>query len=103
MELEDLTQVLWKAADQRKVCRIHLKGEPLGRTIEPYGVCQTLRNQIMLVCWQSLGFTKAGAKAGYRNLALTSIDEVEVLDTTFFVRADFNPRDSQYKDWVFHV
>lgn len=103
MELEDLTQALWTAAEQRKVCRIHLKGEPLGRTIDPYGICQTLRNQITLVCWQSMGFTKAGAKAGYRNLVLEEIDDVEVLETTFTIRKDFNPQDVQYKDWVFHI
>ena len=57
----------------------------------------------MLVAWQSMGFTKAGAKEGYRNLALDEIDELEVMEMHFTVRTDFNPQDSQYRDWVFHI
>lgn len=102
MSLEELTQALWQASEKRRVCRIHLMGEPLGRTIHPYGICQTSR-KIVLVAWQSMGFTKAGGKEGYRNLQLDEIDELEVLESHFSVRSDFNPQDSQYRDWVYHV
>jgi hypothetical protein len=102
MDLEELTQQFWEASENKQICRIHMMGEPLTRTIHPYGICQT-RSKIVLVCWQSMGFTKAGGKEGYRNLALSEIDELEVLESHFQVMKDFNPLDSQYKDWVYHV
>lgn len=80
-----------------------MTGEPLPRTIHPYGVSTTSKNQIVLVCWQALGFTKAGAKEGYRNLQLDKIIEFEMLELHFQKRVDFNPHDGQYKDWVFHI
>ena len=85
------------------MCRILLEGEPLTRTVEPYGVVRTSRNQIVLVCWQSIGFTKAGGKEGYRNLVLNRIIELEILDNHFQKRTDFNPVDVQYKEWVYHI
>jgi predicted DNA-binding transcriptional regulator YafY len=103
MTLEELTQQLWKAGDERWVCRITLEGEPLPRTVHPYGICTTSANRIVLVCWQSMGFTKAGGKEGYRNLQLERIVEFEILDTHFQKRSDFNSTDGQYKDWVFHL
>jgi hypothetical protein len=100
---EDITQTLWKASDELKSCRILLTGEPLTRNINPYGICRTSQNEIVLVCWQSLGFTKPGRGAGYRNLKLDDIEEVEVLDTTFERDPGFNPKDPQYKEWVYHI
>lgn len=103
MTLEETVQQLWEASEKRKSCRILMKGEPLTRTIHPYGVARTPKNQIVLVCWQSLGFTKAGAKEGFRNLKLDHITEVEILDQRFNVDKDFNPHDGQYKEWVYHI
>jgi hypothetical protein len=101
--MEEITQQLWGAAEKKRVCRIQMQGEPLSRVIHPYGVCRTSANKIVLVCWQSLGFTNAKGQPGYRNLLLTDFENVEVLETHFQKRADFNPQDSQYKDWVFHI
>jgi hypothetical protein len=103
MTLEELTQHLWQASNERKVCRIHLRHEPLSRIVHPYGICQTTSRKIMLVVWQAMGFTKAGGKAGYRNLHLDDIDELEVMESHFSVRSDFHPNDGQYKDWVYHI
>ncbi len=103
MTLEELTQLLWQAAEKKRACRILLEGEPFPRLVHPYGVGQTPRNQIVLVCWQTMGFTKAGGKEGYRNLALEKVVEVEMLTTHFSRRADFQPDSDQYKDWVFHI
>jgi len=100
---EGITQILWQASEQRKTCRIHLVGEPLTRNVNPYGICRTSRNEIVLVCWQSLGFTKPGRGAGFRNLQLDSVEEVEVLDLTFDRDGSFNPGDPQYKEWVYHI
>lgn len=80
-----------------------MKGEPFTRTVNPYGICTTLANHIVLVCWQTLGFTKAGGKEGYRNLLLSEIEEVEMLNIGFHVPEDFNPSDGQYKEWLYHV
>jgi hypothetical protein len=103
MSLEELTQALWQASEKARVCRVHLTGEPLGRTVHPYGICQTSANKIVVVVWQSMGFTKAGGKEGYRNLILEEIDDLEVLESHFTIRSDFNPQDGQYRDWVYHL
>jgi hypothetical protein len=103
MNIEEITNQLYTASQESKACRVSLQSEPLPRLINPYGVCQSARNQIVLVCWQTAGFTKAGGKEGYRNLQLSKIIEVEMLDTHFQKRDDFNPTDVQYKDWVFHI
>ena len=100
---EEITQTLWRASDERKSCRILLTGEPLTRNVNPYGICRTSRNEIVLVCWQSLGFTKPGRGEGFRNLKLDDIEEVEVLETMFERDPGFNPDDPQYKEWVYHI
>jgi hypothetical protein len=101
--LEEITQQLWFASDKRRACRIQMEGEPLTRTIHPYGICRTTANRIVLVCWQTLGFTKAGGKEGYRNLLLEDCEEVEMLEIHFKKRDDFNPSDGQYKEWVYNI
>ncbi|MBI1768756.1 MAG: hypothetical protein HY015_08305 [Bacteroidetes bacterium] len=103
MILEELTQQFWQASEKNRACRITMEGEPLPRTIYPYGIARTSKNQIVLVCWQALGFTKAGAKEGYRNLLLDKIIDVEILSTHFQKRSDFNALDGQYKEWVYHI
>jgi hypothetical protein len=101
--IEEITQQLWQASEKKRACRIKMKGEFLPRTIHPYGICTTSVNKIVLVCWQTMGFTKAGGKEGYRNLLLEDCVEVELLNFHFQKRADFNPEDSQYKEWVYHI
>jgi len=101
--LEEITQQLWQASEKKRACRIKMKGEPLPRTVHPYGICRTSTNRIVLVCRQTMGFTKAGGKEGYRNLLLSSIEEVEMIEFHFKVPEDFNPDDSQYKEWVYHI
>jgi hypothetical protein len=101
--MEVITQHLWQAAEKKRKCRIRLRGEPLERLVHPYGVCQTSANRVMLVCWQEMGFTKAGRTAGYRNLALEDVETLEMTELHFTPREDFFPKDGQYKDWVFHV
>jgi len=101
--IEEITQKLWEASDKKRVCRIQLKGEPLSRVVHPYGICQTSANKIVLVCWQSLGFTSSKGQPGYRNLILEECHDVEILDSHFQKRHDFNPGDGQYKDWVYHI
>lgn len=101
--LEEITQQLYEASQKKRMCRIQLRGEPLSRVIHPYGICKTSGNKIMLVCWQSLGFTGATGKAGYRNLRLAEITNVEMMETHFTVDQDFHPADGQYQEWVFHI
>jgi hypothetical protein len=101
--MDEITELLWQASEKKRVCRIQMIREPLPRIIHPYGICQTSRNQVVLVCWQERGFTRAGATAGYRNLQLDEIAEAEILDQHFYKREDFNPLDGQYKEWVYHI
>ena len=103
MTLEETTQQLHQASEKKRVCRILLKGEPITRMVHPHGIARSSKNQIVLVCWQSMGFTKAGGKEGYRNLQLDQIVEVEILESHFQRRNDFNPADGQYKEWVYHI
>jgi len=101
--IEEATQQFWLASEKKRVCRVVLEGEPLPRTIWPFGISRTSKNQIVLVCWQTAGFTRAGGKEGYRNLQLDKIIEIEMLDLHFHKRDDFNPLDGQYKEWVYHI
>lgn len=101
--LEEITQQLYEASRKKQMCRIQMRGEPLSRVIHPYGICRTSTDKIMLVCWQSLGFTSATGKAGYRNLSLLDCVNVEVLEEKFSVDEGFNPADKQYCDWVYHI
>jgi hypothetical protein len=101
--VEEATPLLYEAAQHQQACRVSLEGEPFPRVINPYGIARTPRNQIVIVCWQAMGVTKAGSGAGYRNLQLDRIIEIEVLDQHFQKREDFNPLDSQYAEWVFHI
>jgi hypothetical protein len=103
MTLEEITQQLYEASEKKRVCRILLKGEPITRTVHPHGIARTPKHQIVLVCWQSMGFTKAGGKEGYRNLQLDQIIELEILELHFQKRNDFNPDDKQYQEWVYHI
>jgi hypothetical protein len=101
--MEEITALFWESAEKRRCCRIQLHGEPIPRTVHPYGICRTSANKIVLVCWQALGFTKPGGKEGFRNLILEDVTEVEMLETHFKLSEEFNPKDTQYKEWVFHI
>ncbi|MEJ0034082.1 MAG: WYL domain-containing protein [Bacteroidota bacterium] len=101
--LEEFTKLFWEAAEKRRCCRIQISGEPLTRVVHPYGICRSSMDKIVLVCWQSMGFTKPGGKEGFRNLVLDNIAEVEMLESHFKLSETFNPKDIQYKEWVFHI
>lgn len=73
------------------------------RVIHVYGVCLTQSKNLVLVCWQERGFTKSGDKAGFRHLLLKNIKSLEIMDETFSVNKEFNPEDSQYQMWLFHI
>ena len=103
MTIEFFTQQLWRAAQERKVCKVKMNAETFVRTIHPYGICQSSRNKIVLVCWQVSGVSQSGSIPGYRNLILQNCEGVEILETTFEKQKDFNPEDRIYKDWVFHI
>lgn len=103
LDRDELTAALYQAAENRQACRISLEDEPFPRVVHPHGIARTPRNQIVLVCWQAMGITKAGSGAGYRNLQLDRIIEIEVLENEFQKREDFNPLDTQYAEWVFHI
>lgn len=101
--MDEIIKQLWAASEARKVCRIVLEGEPFPRVVHPYGVCQTSRNKIVMVCKQVAGFTKGGGMEGYRNLELNRIRKVAPLDETFQVSTDYDPESVQYKEWIYHI
>ena len=98
-----VTGQLWEAVQKKKVCNVRLRTELVPRTIHPYGVCQTSRKKMIVVCWQIAGLTQAKNLPGYRSLTLEEISTVEVTDETFSTQTNFNPADPLYKTWAFHV
>jgi hypothetical protein len=103
LSIEETTQQLWLASERQRACRVVLEGEPLPRIVLPLGIARTSKNHIVLVCWQTAGFTRAGGKEGYRNLQLDKVKEIEELHTHFHKPNDFNPLDGQYLEWVYHI
>ena len=103
MSIESITKQLFEASQQRRVCKLKLKNEPEKRTVHPYGVCQTSKNKITIVCLQIDGFSGSTKIPSYKNLSLQDCESVEPLDMRFIVLNNFNPDDPIYKDWVFHV
>ncbi|MEM0940039.1 MAG: WYL domain-containing protein [Bacteroidota bacterium] len=101
IKTEEIIKKLWNASDDRKACRVVLNSEPFPRVIHPYGVCLTTANRLILVCKQVAGYTRSGGNEGFRNLILDRINEVEILNQEFLVDEDFNPQDSQYKEWIY--
>lgn len=101
--VEIVTKLLYEATRRRCICRLSLSHEPEPRIIHPYGLCQTSRDKIMIICWQEDGYAGTSRLPGYRNLSLLKCSTVELLDRHFLVRGDFNPADSSYQEWVFHV
>jgi hypothetical protein len=101
--MDEIAQVLYHASQNKLMCRIQMQGEFLSRVIHPYGICKTAGNKVMLICWQSLGFTSSKGQPGYRNLSLENCQSVEIMDTHFVVDANFNPADAQYKEWIYHI
>ena len=103
MTPELLTPIFFEATERRKVCRIRLKSETDWRVIYPFGICMNPRKKIMLVAWQESGYASKSPVPGYRNFNLMEIEEVETTDRRFIQNKDFNPDDSQYSDWVYHI
>src|SRR5690606_8170388 len=81
--MEDIVQDVDQTSQRLRVCRMTIHGEPLTLVVHPYGICRTTVGRFVLVCWQTLGFTKRGGKVCYRNLALEDIMEVELLEKRF--------------------
>lgn len=98
-----ITKYLHEAAQRQKVCSLAFSNEPEERIVHPYGVCQTGKNKIMIICWQESGYAGNSKLPGYRNLSLLKCTTVELMDRHFIVRNDFNPLNASYTDWVFHV
>jgi hypothetical protein len=103
MTQEFRARQIWEACQQKKVCKIKFRDEFFVRIVHPYGICQTRQNKIVIVCWQVDGPGKGGNIPSYRNMLLENCEGVEILDETFEVQQNFNPEDSIYKDWVFHI
>lgn len=103
LDTETITKLLLEAAQRQKTCSLKFAHEPENRIVHPYGVCQTGKNKIMIICWQESGFSGTSRLPGYRNLSLLKCAEVEILDMHFLKRPDFNPLDELYVDWVFHI
>jgi len=102
-DTETITKQLLEAAQRQRICSLTFDNEPDSRIVHPYGICQTVKNKVMIICWQESGFGGTSKLPGYRNLSLLKCTTVELLDRHFLVRYDFDPSDTTYTDWVFHI
>jgi hypothetical protein len=103
IDTAEITRQLLEAAQRQRICSLTFDHEPDNRIVHPYGVCQTAKNKIMIICWQEGGFAGASKLPGYRNLSLLKCNTVELLDRHFLARFDFNPESNTYSDWLFHI
>ena len=103
IDTAEITKQLLEAAQRQRICSLTFDREPDRRIVHPYGVCQTAKNKIMIICWQEDGFDGSSKLPGYRNLSLLKCTTVELLDRHFLARYDFNPESTTYSDWLFHI
>lgn len=103
MTTEAIIDTLRKACEERKVCKVHMKGEPGDRLINPHGVCYSSKNKLIIVSIQVKGHSESRNPSHYRNLQLDECESVEMTSRGFVIDKDFNPEGSQYKNWLFHV
>jgi hypothetical protein len=101
--LEAITKQLWAAATARNICSIKMKHENGFRLVHPHGVFMSKQKHLIIACWQKSGFSEKGVTTGYKNLSLEKCETVMVLNKKFTKRRDFNPKDDQYGEWLFHV
>lgn len=101
--LESIVQQLQQAVEQRKVCHVKLWDEPSSRKVEPHGIFQSRTKKVMMVVWQTAGFSGSNPLPGYRNLMVQDIESLFLLGEHFTPRTDFNPKDSGYYRWFFNV
>jgi len=93
----------WKPRKNAKRAGCGWKGESYPRTIHPYGVCQTSRGNMIIVCWQVAGFSGSGQLPAYKSLKIDQCERLEILTQKFIPQSNFNPADPLYKRWMFHV
>lgn len=101
--LEAITKQLWAAANSRNICSVKLNGENGYRMIHPHGIFMSKQKKLTIACWQKSGFSEKGIIEGYKNLSLEKCENVMVTSNKFYKRKDFNPKDDQYGEWLFHI
>jgi len=101
--LEAITKQLYSATTARSICSIKLMNEDGYRLIHPHGVFMSSQKKLLIACWQKSGVSGQGISEGYKNLSLEQCENVMVLNKKFTKRRDFNPKDDQYGEWLFHI
>lgn len=101
--LETIAKQLWAAATSRSICSLKLEGENGYRMVYPHGIFMSKQKKLTIVCWQKSGYTVKGTAEGYKNLSLEKCETVMVLNKKFHKRRDFNSKDDQYGEWLFHI
>lgn len=103
MTTEAIIETLRQACAERKVCQVHMRGEPGDRLVNPHGVCYSSKKKLIIVGIQVKGHSESKNPSHYRNLLLEDCESVEKLERRFTVDKDFNPESDQYHNWMFHV
>ena len=101
--LQSVTKQLYAAANGRNICSLKFADEDGYRRVNPHGIFMSKQKNLIIVGWQSSGFSSKGNSEGYKNLSLEKCETVMVLNKKFVKRRDFNPKDEQYGEWLFHI
>ena len=101
--LQSITKQLYTAANGRNICSLKFVDEDGYRRVNPHGIYMSKQKNLIISCWQTSGFSAKGNSEGFKNLPLEKCETVMVLNKKFAKRRDFNPKDEQYGEWLFHI
>jgi len=73
--------------------QVSMKYEGQRRVVDPYLIGITTAGNEALRAYQVEGYSSSGNLPAWRLFNLRSITEVEILDTSFRVNAQYNPND----------
>jgi hypothetical protein len=103
MTISEKFQIIKKACDQRMVCEVHIKNEPLARIVQPIGVCLTIKRGLIVVCKQTEGYSKDKKFPKICNFALDDCERITVLEKKFKMRADKVQDHELCQDWIVRI
>jgi hypothetical protein len=103
MTITEKFHMIRKACDLKMVCEVKLKNEPSVRTIQPIGVCLTIRRGLIIVCKQTAGYSKTGTFPKIFNFSLDDSETIRFVGKTFNISPEALQDQEICHDWIVHV
>jgi hypothetical protein len=103
MTITEKFHIIRKACDLKMVCEVKLKNEPRPRTIQPIGVCLTIKRGLVIVSKQTDGYSKTGAFPKVFNFSLDDSENIRLVGKTFKISPESIQDPDICKDWIVHV